>query len=89
MIHRVEIRPREGFGDPHAESIFAQIRELGIDEVTAVASARLFFLAGELSADDAVRIARELLADPVIEEDRKSTRLNSSHIPLSRMPSSA
>ena len=23
------------------------------------------------------------------EEDRKSTRLNSSHIPLSRMPSSA
>ena len=25
----------------------------------------------------------------VIESDRKSTRLNSSHIPLSRMPSSA
>ena len=25
----------------------------------------------------------------VIDEDRKSTRLNSSHIPLSRMPSSA
>ena len=24
-----------------------------------------------------------------IQEDRKSTRLNSSHIPLSRMPSSA
>ena len=30
--------------------------------------------------------------DPIdegIREDRKSTRLNSSHIPLSRMPSSA
>ena len=26
---------------------------------------------------------------PVPSEDRKSTRLNSSHIPLSRMPSSA
>ena len=26
---------------------------------------------------------------PVADEDRKSTRLNSSHIPLSRMPSSA
>ena len=25
----------------------------------------------------------------VLAEDRKSTRLNSSHIPLSRMPSSA
>ena len=27
--------------------------------------------------------------DPKNEADRKSTRLNSSHIPLSRMPSSA
>ena len=27
--------------------------------------------------------------DDMISEDRKSTRLNSSHIPLSRMPSSA
>ena len=26
---------------------------------------------------------------PVVGKDRKSTRLNSSHIPLSRMPSSA
>src|ERR1051326_1720425 len=31
---------------------------------------------------------RRELAD-VLEADRKSTRLNSSHIPLSRMPSSA
>ena len=35
-----------------------------------------------------------IVTDPVIVklghvEDRKSTRLNSSHIPLSRMPSSA
>ena len=28
-------------------------------------------------------------SDKLIEVDRKSTRLNSSHIPLSRMPSSA
>ena len=27
--------------------------------------------------------------DVQVKEDRKSTRLNSSHIPLSRMPSSA
>ena len=31
----------------------------------------------------------ELRAHPEVAEDRKSTRLNSSHIPLSRMPSSA
>ena len=27
--------------------------------------------------------------NPILDKDRKSTRLNSSHIPLSRMPSSA
>ena len=33
--------------------------------------------------------ATTVLASPTYETDRKSTRLNSSHIPLSRMPSSA
>mgnify|MGYP003350462990 CR=1 FL=1 len=32
---------------------------------------------------------RGLQTEPDATEDRKSTRLNSSHIPLSRMPSSA
>ena len=31
----------------------------------------------------------ESITSCAIHEDRKSTRLNSSHIPLSRMPSSA
>ena len=35
------------------------------------------------------REAVERLGDEVIERDRKSTRLNSSHLRLSRMPSSA
>jgi len=70
MIHRVEIRPREGFGDPHAEGVFVHIRELGIRAVTGVRSARLFFLAGELSADDAEQVAAHLLSDPVVEEYR-------------------
>ena len=51
----------------------------------------------ELDTDDAVvleaaatvrRISLALFAQ-MDEQDRKSTRLNSSHIPLSRMPSSA
>ncbi|HUS90721.1 MAG TPA: phosphoribosylformylglycinamidine synthase subunit PurL [Phycisphaerae bacterium] len=67
MIHRIEIRPRGEFGDPHAEGVFAHVGELGIDAVSAVRSARLFFLAGELSAHDAARIAADLLADPVTE----------------------
>ena len=43
--------------------------------------------AGCYSADDAVRTAR--LGREVGLSDRKSTRLNSSHIQKSRMPSSA
>ena len=48
--------------------------------------------------EEAWRFAQELDADPSgiwtgikedLLKDRKSTRLNSSHIPLSRMPSSA
>ena len=68
MIYRVEIRSKEGFGDPHAQTVFNQVRELGMDSVTSVRSARLFFLVGEFSQDDATRIADELLTDPVIEE---------------------
>ena len=68
MIYRVEIRSKEGFGDPHAQMVFHQVRELGMDSVTSVRSARLFFLVGEFSQDDATRIADELLTDPVIEE---------------------
>jgi phosphoribosylformylglycinamidine synthase II len=67
MMHRIEIRAREGFGDPHADGVLAQIHELGIQTVSAVHSARLFFLAGDLSADEVQRVARELLADPVTE----------------------
>ena len=36
-----------------------------------------------------VRIGRNGLTNAIVEEDRKSTRLNSSHSSVSRMPSSA
>jgi phosphoribosylformylglycinamidine (FGAM) synthase PurS component len=68
MIHRVEIRTKEGLGDPHAAGVLAQIKELGIGAVTAVAHTRLFFLAGNLSEQDARRVAEELLIDPVVED---------------------
>jgi len=68
MVHRIEVRPKTEFGDPHAEGVLVHVQELGIDSVTAVRSARLFFLAGDLSAEDARTVAGDLLADPVIEE---------------------
>ena len=68
MIHRIEITAREQFGDPHAAGVLGQIRELGIHSAQHVRHRRLFFLAGELSADDARNIAADLLIDPVVEE---------------------
>jgi len=70
MIHRIEVRPKGAFGDPHAEGVHALIREMGIGSVAGVRSARLFFLAGELSGDDAAQVAADLLTDPVVEEFR-------------------
>ena len=73
MVHRVEIRAKAGFGDPHADGVFTHIKELGIEAVSGVRSARLFFLAGELSAGEAETVAADLLVDPVIEEYRVGT----------------
>ncbi len=69
MIHRIEIRAKDEFlaGEPHAAGVLHQIQELGIEAVSAVRAARLFFLIGELSEDDARRVGRELLIDPVME----------------------
>ena len=65
-----------------------------VDELAAVVYVNLY---GNIIDYDKLTAYRTLWADydiPVIEDaaqslDRKSTRLNSSHIPLSRMPSSA
>ena len=60
--------------------------EHDIDIVRRYATRLAAWIAGRIAADGA---PDEVLRDPVVIKDRKSTRLNSSHIPLSRMPSSA
>ena len=57
----------------------------GISEDNHPIPQEIYNLLDELTADDT---GREDFGDFVLR-DRKSTRLNSSHIPLSRMPSSA
>ena len=78
-----------------------RLRQLG-EELAAAGkptslAARLNLIAAEDSDGDGVSNEVELLLghnpgdakDKPSSKDRKSTRLNSSHIPLSRMPSSA
>ena len=49
----------------------------------------LAFLPGQAEIRRTETLLKDRLDDPNVDVDRKSTRLNSSHIPLSRMPSSA
>ena len=69
-------------------------RHLGrveLDGQELVLPAREFEVLSELLSPPGKVVSKRTLSDKLsgFEEDRKSTRLNSSHIPLSRMPSSA
>ena len=55
-----------------------------ITKTIGIGTAAIAFVGGGYSLSDKIGFFKK----PILE-DRKSTRLNSSHIPLSRMPSSA
>ncbi len=65
---RFEVYDREGFTDVHGKAVLDDIRELGIDEVTAVSSTRVFMIDGDIDEAFAQRIAQELLSDTVCQE---------------------
>ena len=65
-----------------AEQALSEARNEGAQRI-ADAEKRAQLSAEEIKANAQAEAAR------IIAQDRKSTRLNSSHIPLSRMPSSA
>ena len=78
--------------DASAEAVTRRAAQYFVDGIRAAAGAR-----GKariaISGGHTPKNAFELLADPSAQYreqiDRKSTRLNSSHLKLSRMPSSA
>ena len=55
-------------------------------EITAITEQ---YQLGNISAEEKNYLLQEIRDIRAAQADRKSTRLNSSHIPLSRMPSSA
>ena len=65
---RFEVFNRSGFPDVHGNGVLEDIRELGIDTVEAVQSARVFLIEGDFDEAFAKRLGQELLSDPVCEE---------------------
>src|SRR5947207_9865414 len=65
MISRIDVRTSGA--DPFGESIRHQIQELGQD-LGPIRSARIFLIDSDALLDDVNRIARELLADRIVEE---------------------
>jgi len=67
MRWQVEVAEKEGFVDALGNSVAADIRDLGIGGISEVRTARIFVLEGDLNSEQAGRVARELLSDPVTE----------------------
>jgi phosphoribosylformylglycinamidine (FGAM) synthase PurS component len=64
---RFEVFNKPGSDDVQGRSVLADIKELGIDTVQEVQSARVFLIEGDFDEDFAKRIADELLTDRVCE----------------------
>ena len=65
---RFEIFNRPGVADVHGNGVLEDIREIGINSVEAVQSAKVFMIEGDFDKSFARRLAQELLTDPVCEE---------------------
>lgn len=68
MLWRVEITTKEGYADVEGRSVLSQIRDFGIASVKGVDSAVIYDILAGLDAEDVERIARELLADAVLND---------------------
>src|SRR5688572_9700265 len=73
MIHRIDVRTAglshdgEAGVDPVGEAIRHQIQEFG-KTVGRITTARIFLIDTDASAEQVRRVARELLADPIVEQ---------------------
>jgi phosphoribosylformylglycinamidine synthase II len=66
-LWEVDIYPADGQPDTVAQSLTREIADLGIGSDLQLASARGYLLEGNLESQDVDRLARELLADVVVE----------------------
>ena len=67
-IHRIEVRPRTGDVDPRGDAAMHSARIAALPTLpTAVSTASVYLLDGDLAEDEVRRIADELLSNPVTE----------------------
>ena len=80
MMHRIEVRLKSHLPDARGLGLVRDIHDLGITTVSQARVVDIYWLDADLTTEELDIICRQLLADPVTQEDRKSTRLNSSHL---------
>jgi phosphoribosylformylglycinamidine synthase II len=68
--YRIEVNWQADVPDGRVADLLAQIAQLGLGQVHGVQVSDLYFIRGELAHVDLERLARELLADPVVETYR-------------------
>jgi len=83
MHFEIEVRFAPAARDVHGEEVLREVRDLGVESVDAVESARLFYLETTAPEADVRRIARELLTDPVTERFHVADRSRRSRDPRS------
>lgn len=67
MVWRVEVLDKEGVFNAAAEGLKTEVRDLGWGSVQDIRIRSVYFLIGDLSLDEARRIAEDLLIDKVIQ----------------------
>jgi len=67
ILHRIEVRTKPGTTDPRADAVHRRAVAAGL-AVTAVSTAKVYLIEGDLGAHDIARTMGGLLADPVVED---------------------
>jgi phosphoribosylformylglycinamidine synthase len=67
---RIEVHRLEGRDDPAGAAALAELQELGLGAIFDVRVGRGYLLPPSFTADEIAAIARELLADPVVDRAR-------------------
>jgi phosphoribosylformylglycinamidine synthase II len=64
----IEVSVKAGFPDPEGDKLEKDVRDIGIAIIEEARVSDVYLLEGELDEVEVVKIGRELLADPVVEE---------------------